>query len=283
MITGVVAKIHLHWQGRQDGSNLVQNNFSLNMAATTEAASALLGPLAPPPVGTTATSAKTMQHLLNEIDTAKMDVESAARKLEKIDTGRRKGAANRDQSVEGRTQIRDLRERVVNLQRQMDAMTKTTDPNWPISTFDKTKRNALKTITNLSNKLNQVDKHLEKATGATPVPAAPPVDTQSTATPANAQPAVVPVAPVAEENTRGIGAFISKLPFGGKKKSASKESLASTAQAVPAPSTSAKETGDGVQKATKDEEAHEDDDDVEEGSDADDDDDDVVSDRKKGK
>ncbi|CAF1326156.1 unnamed protein product [Adineta steineri] len=243
------------------------------MAATTAgaASAALLNPIAPPAAEPTAPviSGKTMQQLLSEIDQLKIDVEASSKVLEKIDTGRRKGAANRERSVEGRTKVKDLTERLINLQNQVHATTRAPDSKEPVRTFDKTKQNAVKALNNLSNKLNNVDKHLERATGPMPVTTAPPTDVQ---------PAATPAAP-AEENTKGLRSLVSKLPFGNRNKSASKESLAPTTPAVPAPSKPVEETGHETPKTPKDE-AIEDDDDVV-GESEDEDDDDVVSDKKK--
>jgi hypothetical protein len=245
------------------------------MAATTGIGSAILGPLAPPPSNgavsastpATPSSAKTMQQLMNEIDETRMLVESNTKTLEKIDTGRKKAATNRDRSLEGRTQIRDLTERVVNLQRQMEGMTKDSDKNWPAKSFDKTKQNALKTLTNLSTKLNHADKHLERATGTVPITTAPTTDTQS---------APVPAATTEGENTKGLGSLMRKLPF-RKKRAATPEVPVTTTQTVPAPLKPADET----KKAPTDEVASDEGEEDEESED--DDDDDVISDKKPGK
>jgi hypothetical protein len=109
-------------------------------------------------------SIRSMEQLLNQIDQVKIDVETRI----KIDTGHKKAIVNRDRSVEGRIQIKTLIEHIIDLQKQMNIMTKESDPNWPIKKFDKSKQNALKILSNLLNQLNQVDNHLEKATGIIP-------------------------------------------------------------------------------------------------------------------
>jgi prefoldin subunit 5 len=149
---------------------------------------------------------KTMQQLLNEINQVKNDVEASIKTLKRIDTGRKKAAANRDRSVEGRTQIRNLNERINDLQNRMGQMTKESDPTWPAKTFDKSKQDALKTLSSLSNKLNQLDRHLEKATGATHD---------------NTQPVLASTESAEGENTKGIGALVRRLSFDDTKKKTS--------------------------------------------------------------
>ncbi|CAF2687332.1 unnamed protein product [Rotaria sp. Silwood2] len=262
------------------------------MAAPTGGISALLGPLAPSSADTaaaiaaTSSSAKSMEQLMNEIDQLKKDVDTATKTLEKIETGRKKAAANRDRSVEGRTQIRDLNERIINLQKQMDAMTKDTDPKWPAKKFDKTKKTALKTLSGLSKDLNDVDKHLEKATGTIPATTATSADLQTTATSADGQPVAAPRASTENENTKGVSAFIKKLPF-GKRKSSSKKPLDTATPAAPPTTESVNKTDDAAQKKTKDEvqsdnedEEGEEEDEEEEGEEEESDED-VVSDKKK--
>jgi len=111
---------------------------------------------------------RSMQQLLNQIDQVKIEVEARIETLKKIDTGRTKAIVNRDRSVEGRIQIKTLIEHIIDLQKQMNIMTKESDPNYPPKTFDKSKQNALKILSNLLNQLNQIDNHLEKATGVIP-------------------------------------------------------------------------------------------------------------------
>jgi len=118
-------------------------------------------------VGTTV-SIISMEQLLNQIDQVKIDVEARIKTLIKIDTGHKKAIVNRDRSIEGRIQIKTLIEHIIDLQKQMNIMTKESNPNWPTKKFDKSKQNALKILSNLLNQLNQVDNHLEKATGIIP-------------------------------------------------------------------------------------------------------------------
>jgi uncharacterized phage infection (PIP) family protein YhgE len=231
------------------------------MAATTGSASALLVPPSAAP-----TSVKTMEQLMSEIDQAKKDIETETKALEKIDTGRKKAAANRDRSVEGRTKIRQLTEHVATLKQQMEFMTSESDPKWPVKTFDKTKKAALKTLENLTHKLEHADKHLEKVTKTIPATTAPlTTDTQSAA--------AAPIATTEGENTKGLGALLSRDPITGRK--------SSTATELPAISTSAKLVDETAPKTTKREVASDEDDDGEEEDD-DDDDGDVISDRKRG-
>jgi hypothetical protein len=167
-----------------------------------------LGPFASPPprprVGT-AISSRSMQQLLNQIDEVKIDIETRIRTLKQIDIGSKKVVANRDRSLEGRIQIKNLIEHIINLQKQMNVMTKESDPNWPTKTFDKSKQNALEILSNLLNQLNQLDKHLEKATGTIP-----------TAIYANAQPISTE-----DRNSKGIEAFSRPFPYDNTKKTAS--------------------------------------------------------------
>ncbi|CAF4972989.1 unnamed protein product [Rotaria sp. Silwood1] len=259
------------------------------MAAPTGAISAPLGPSAPSSADTaaaaaaTSSSPKSMEQLMNEIDQLKKDVDTTTKTLEKIDTGRKKAAANRDRSVEGRTQIRDLNERLINLQKQIDAMTKDSDPKFPVKKFDKTKKSALKTLSSLSKDLNQVDKHLERATGTIPATTTSTGDLQPAATPADGQPVAAPRVSTETENTKGVGALMRKLPFGGKKKSSSKKSHDTTTPTATEP---IHKTDDAAEKKTKDEarsdtEEEEDEEEDEEDEEEESDDDDVVSDKKK--
>jgi hypothetical protein len=225
----------------------------------------------PPPASTAgAPPVKAMKDLMNEIDQARKDIEAEAKILEKIDTGRKKALTNRDRSVEGRTKIRELTERVANLRTQMDAMTKESDPTWPAKTFDKTKKNALKTLTSLSSKLEHADKHLERATGTLPSTTTAPLvtDTQSTITPATA-----PLASTEGEHTKGIGALASTAPLDGRRKLPSSESPTLTT-----PGKHADETRKHVVASDEEEDEEGEEEDV-----SDVDDDDVVSARKRGK
>ena len=154
------------------------------MASTDGISSALAGVIVPPsknviadttteaaaaaPTTTTVTTevpasdTQSMEQLLKETNLLKTEVERSAKTLEKIDTGRKKAAANRDRSIEGRQEIQGFNERIDDLRQQMNAMTKDSDPNFPSRQFDKSKRSTLKILSTLSEKLNKVDKHLEK-------------------------------------------------------------------------------------------------------------------------
>jgi prefoldin subunit 5 len=262
------------------------------MAATTGLSSAILGPLAPPPASTeapaaaaattaaTSSSVKTMKQLMDEIDQVKTDFENTIKPLEKIETGRKKTLAGHDQAVQGRIKIRDFNERIVSLQNQMNAMTKETDPTYDKKLFDKTKKNGEKALTNLSHKVEQVDKHLEKATGQISTTTAPSAGTQSTA-----KPAVVSTVVPEAENKKGVRSLLGRLPFTRKETSLKVPPDTTTSETVPTPAKPADEPVDAAQKTTKDkavskeEEEEEDEEDEESG----DDDDDVVSDKKKGK
>jgi len=265
------------------------------MAATTGLSSAILGPLAPPPASTeapaaaattaaTSSSVKTMKQLMDEIDQVKTDFENTIKPLEKIETGRKKTLAGHDQAVQGRIKIRDFNERIVSLQNQMNAMTKETDPTYDKKLFDKTKKNGEKALTNLSHKVEQVDKHLEKATGQISTTTAPSAGTQSAATPA-----VVSTVVPETENKKGAESLLSKLPFTRKKTSSKVPPATATAtsETVPTPAKPADEPVDAAQKTTKDKavskEEEEEEEEDEENEESGDDDDDVVSDKKKGK
>lgn len=261
------------------------------MAAPTGIAAAIVNPLAAttanpaapvvPPVPTAPAATKTMGQLLNEIDELKKAVDEGLKPYEKLDTGRKKAAANRDEAVKGQTKVRELNERTVALQKQMEAMTKDSDLTFPGKSFDGAKKNALKSISKLSDKLEQVDKRLEKATNVSalaPAPVTAPTQPTATATTTSTD----------GENTKGVGSLLSKLPF-TKKRSTSKETPAATTTTTPTPqavATPAATTGDTIPKTTKDKvpsDEEDDDDDVEEGEDEEGtDDDDVISDKKKG-
>ncbi len=57
------------------------------------------------------------------------------KKWEKLDVGRKKIDANRPQAIQGRQEIHGLKERVVNLQKEVDAATQAADKT--PKTFDK--------------------------------------------------------------------------------------------------------------------------------------------------
>ncbi|CAF3309504.1 unnamed protein product [Rotaria socialis] len=266
------------------------------MAASAGIASALLGPLAPVPLASpaaaaktdvTPTAKKTMEELLAEIETLKTEVSTATKTLEKIETSKKKASANRERSVEGRTQVRDLTERVSNLQKQMDAMTKDSDPSYPGKKFEKSRKSALKTLTSLGKDLTQVDKHLEKGiTAALPVSTASPADVQSTAASGVDQPVAAPRASPEKENSKGVAALIKRLPLGKKKKK--KKSLDSAAPSPAKPTDEIhnteqkKSTGQVPSEHEEDADDGDDDDEEEDGQEEeqDSDDDDVVAVKK---
>lgn len=234
------------------------------MAAPTGIAAGLLGPLAPPaaPLAaaptttTTSSSASTMQQLMNEIDQLKSEVEASTTALDKIDTGKKHVAANRDQCLEGRTKVRGLTERVVHLQKQLDSMHKDTDPTWPTKSFDKTKKDRVKVLKGLTDKLNRTDKRLEKATGPVPIPTAALSTEGQTDTSASAVP-----------NTQGIGALVREVPLLGERKPEATPEVPETTKAVPPlPATTTEEVKPPVDRRFRGQE-----------SDEDEDDDDVVS------
>ncbi|UJR36136.1 hypothetical protein I4U23_028870 [Adineta vaga] len=104
-----------------------------------------------------------MQKLLDEIDQVKIDIRTYEE--ETIDDD--------DDDDESQTEIRNFNERIINLQKQMNAMTKELDPDWPVETFDQVKQNALKILFNLSERLNRINQHLEETTYITPRPFVP--------------------------------------------------------------------------------------------------------------
>jgi ribosomal protein S15P/S13E len=228
------------------------------MAAPTGIAAALLGPLAPaapPPAAaaaaTTATSSSTaagMQQLMNDMDQLKSDVEASTAVLDKIDTGKKSAATNRDQCLEGRTLVRGLTERVVNLQKHLDSMTKDTDPTWPAKTFDKTKKDRVKMLKGLSDKLNRTDKRLEKATGPVSIPTtAPPAQGQT-----DASASTVP-------NAKGIAALIGDIPLVGEKKPEATPEVPDPTPAVPAvPAKAAEEVKPPISRRLQSPESSED-------------------------
>ncbi|CAF4248460.1 unnamed protein product, partial [Adineta steineri] len=144
-----------------------------------------------------------MQQLLNEIDRVKNDAEASIKTLEKIDTERTKGVVDHDRLLQDRRQIYNLNEHIINLQKQMDAMTKESDSSWPIKTFDKTKQKAFETLSNLSKQLNQVDERLERVINS------------------NAQPVASLTTTTDNGNTKGIGNLVNNLPFNQNKTSES--------------------------------------------------------------
>ena len=234
------------------------------MAAPTGIAAGLLGPLASsaaplaaaPTTTTASSSATTMQQLLNEMDQLKREVEASTSALNKIDTGKKHAAANRDQCLEGRTKVRDLTERVVHLQKQLDSMHKDTDPTWPAKTFDKTKKDRLKVLKGLSEKLNSTDKRLEKATGPVSIPAAAPSAGDQT----DASASTVP-------NTKGIAALIGELPLVGERKPEATPEVPETTTAVPPlPATTTEEVKPPVDRRFRSHETDDDDDDVVSGA-----------------
>ncbi|CAF3734640.1 unnamed protein product, partial [Adineta steineri] len=144
-----------------------------------------------------------MQQLLNEIDQVKNDAEASIKTLEKIDTERTKGVVDHDRLLQDRRQIYNLNEHIINLQKQMDAMTKESDSSWPIKTFDKTKQKAFETLSNLSKQLNQVDERLERVINS------------------NVQPVASLTTTIDNGNTKGIDNLVNNLPFNQNKTSES--------------------------------------------------------------
>ncbi|CAF1407095.1 unnamed protein product [Adineta steineri] len=144
-----------------------------------------------------------MQQLLNEIDQVKNDAEASIKTLEKIDAERTKGVVDHDRLLQDRRQIYNLNEHIINLQKQMDAMTKESDSSWPIKTFDKTKQKAFETLSNLSKQLNQVDERLERVINS------------------NVQPVASLTTTIDNGNTKGIDNLVNNLPFNQNKTSES--------------------------------------------------------------
>ena len=146
------------------------------------------------------------------------------------------------------------------------------------NTFYRKKADASKLLANLNKKLDQVDKNLKKLADTIP-------STAGAATPVPPAAAATPAAPAESENSKGLGALLDRLPFGSRKKSASRESLATPSPAATttaaAASAVAEKPVEGTGQETPKKTTEEQD---EEGSDEEDDDDeDVVSDKKKGK
>ncbi|CAF2554877.1 unnamed protein product [Rotaria sp. Silwood2] len=187
-------------------------------------------------------STKTMQQLLNEIDQVKIDAKESIKTLEKVDTRPKKAIANRDRLIEGQRSIKTLTERINDLEQQMNTMTKESNPNWSIKQFDKSKQNALKTLSDLSNKLKQVDQHLEKAT-----------ETMS----GNTQPLSASTVSTQNENSKGFGALFSKFSFGKTKKTPS----STTAAQKPSSSSSSSSSESTDETMSSDEKSEENDDD----------------------
>jgi len=139
---------------------------------------------------------QTMQNLLNEINQIKNEVEACIKTLKRIDSA----ATNHDRLVKGRIQIKNLNDRITDLRKQMNSMTKESDPTWSIKTFDKSKQNALNTLSDLSKQLNQFDKYLEEAT-------------ESISIASNTS--------IESNKTKGLGASVRRLSFEDSKKTTS--------------------------------------------------------------
>lgn len=264
--------------------------------ATPSGASAMAAalPLAPPPATTDTmsstatpaltTTAKNLEQLMKEIDEAKVLVDTTTKRLDKIELGRKRTVAARDEAIAGRTELEGLKGKITNLQTQVNATASATDPT--PRTFEKRQKNANNALKDLVKKVDNADKRLEKGIGPMPAPPAATAGALATTTPAigTPAPAAGATAPAEAENAKGIRSFVDKIPL-LKKKTASKESLNATPPTtVPPPATTAADT---TKKPVKDTAADEEDDDDEdvEGSDIDDDDDDedVVSEKKSGK
>ncbi|CAF1418005.1 unnamed protein product [Adineta ricciae] len=236
------------------------------MATSSAIAAGLRGPAAPPT--TVSTADRTREQILADVEKLNQEGESAVKVLKNIDTGRKKAAENRDAATKGRIQIDDLKKRIDTHLKEVKEMQEppTTDPMH--NTFYRKKADASKLLTNLTKKLDQVDKNLKKLVDTIPSTAG----------------AATPAAPAESENSKGLGALLDRFPFGSRKKSASRESLATsspaatTTAAAPVAEKPVEGTGQETSKKTTEEQDDED----EEGSDEEDDDDeDVVSDKKK--
>ena len=104
------------------------------MAASGGIGAALVGALGPPatqPATTTTAEAtvpaKALQTLMSEIDVLKPEVESANKRLEKIDLSKKKIDEHRAEAIKGRTEIQTFRQRIDDLDKQLKAMTKDKD------------------------------------------------------------------------------------------------------------------------------------------------------------
>ncbi|CAM4807319.1 unnamed protein product [Rotaria magnacalcarata] len=140
---------------------------------------------------------KTMQQLLDDIDQVKANSKLTLKSFEKINAGSTKMTANRDKSIEGRRQIKTIIEHIQNLEREMKAMTKESDPNWPAKTFDRTKIDALNTLSNLIDELSRFDQNLVKTTET--IEKTAPVNIQYSKTSSS------------DENSNGVEDYDSKL------------------------------------------------------------------------
>lgn len=260
------------------------------MAASSGAAAVVSAlPLAPPPATTdtmsttgapslttttpTATSAKSLEQVMKEIDETKILVDTATKRLDKIEFGRKKTATTRDEAIAGRTELQGFKTRISDLQTQVNATAKASDPI--PRTFEKRQKNANSSLKDLVKKIDSADKRLEKGIGS--MPAAPPttINALAATNPAIGTPAPVAgaTAPAKAENSKGIRSFVDKIPL-LKTKTGSKESLNATSPPPPPPP-----AVDTTKKAVKDTAA---DSEEEYGSEVDEDDDDVVSEKKPG-
>jgi hypothetical protein len=114
-------------------------------------------------------STKNFHELSQEVNQIKSDIETKTKVWDKIDVGKKKAAENHDRCVQGRIDIRNLLGRVNQLQQDIQSITKEMDPTRTPKVFEKNKRDALKTLSNMSSKLNNSDKHLEKLAKTIPV------------------------------------------------------------------------------------------------------------------
>ena len=251
------------------------------MAASSGIA-ALRGPLAPPVAESTtpATSDKPRKQILDEVDSIKREIESAVKTLEKIDTGRRKAEANRAEAGKGRVQVDELKKRIASLGEEVKEMQQPPPGDELYPTFFRRKTDATKTLTDLAKKLEKVDKHLKRAADTIPTTAASVADAHSAAVPIAAT-----TAPAEEQNNKGVTSLLGWSLFGSKKKSASRESLASTTPAAPPAANPPKEKGQETRETADDQGTDsdaEDSDEEEDKSDREnsDDNDDVVSGKK---
>ena len=184
--------------------------FFVKMAAESGIASAIVAATSSPTASAveptvTDGSARMMKDLVDEINQLKTEIESTAKTLKKLDSSRKKAAANKDAAMEGQNKVRIFKERLISLQKEMDAMTKDKDPSSTQKAFDKAKQSQIKTLNSLSNGLQQTEKHLEKVINAAATKQAQPYPTE-------AQPATT-------DNSKGIAALVKPTPISDQKQS----------------------------------------------------------------
>ncbi|CAF0963158.1 unnamed protein product [Adineta ricciae] len=101
-----------------------------------------------------------MQKLLDEINQVKNDVEVYLDTQKKTSDG-------------SQTEIRNFNENINDLRTRMDDMVKGSDSNWPVETFDRVKRDALDTLSNLSRRLHEFNQHFIETVDVDARPFAP--------------------------------------------------------------------------------------------------------------